>query len=122
MQRAFAPMKFQIILGDQALDRVNRLPKELREDCFARMKEAAEINAPLFSFLPTEWGDEKCSADIIAFNALADYDDDLVIIRCSFSPNDVGLNEFLLTSIGMVSRINEAVAGSSENPNPFPNQ
>ena len=36
-------MKNKFLLGNAALDRMNDLPKETREDCLAKMKEAAEI-------------------------------------------------------------------------------
>jgi hypothetical protein len=121
MQRAFTHMKCKFLLGNAALDRINELPQEIREDCFAKMNEVAKINAPLFTFLETEWGDEAYSFDVIAFNALADYDDDLVIIRHSFPPTADGEAMLLLSKIEMAANVNSAIAGKFETANPLAN-
>lgn len=115
-------MKIDYLLGDAALDRVNRLPEEARDKCFEEMNKAAKINAPLFTFPETEWGDEAYSFDVIAFNAFADFpDDDLVIIRLSFPPTPVGEAMLLISKIEMTANVNSAIAGTFKNPNPFAN-
>jgi hypothetical protein len=117
---AIPTMKPEFLLGDAALDRINELPREIREDCFAKMNEVTKINAPLFSFLPAQCSDEAYSFDVIVFNALADFDDDLVIIRHSFPPTECGETMMAISQIEIVAEIKAAME-TGETPNPYAN-
>lgn len=88
-------MNIQLIKGDKALDWLNRFHPEDLKELHREIKKCSKKNAYLFSFFPVSRAGKKILFDVVAFNAFKDIEDDLVIIRHSFSHNKKGEMEFI---------------------------
>jgi hypothetical protein len=98
-------MKIKLIKGDHALDWINTLQKELRQDLHTKIKDASHRNSYLFSLMPTGVRKNRVLLDCVAFNAFADMEENLIIMRYSFPRTAEGETQFLTQTIELMAKI-----------------